>query len=245
MLDTEVLTLNEAVLQRMSRELAAEADAISLGRESFRDYIERVNTRYIFYRHCEVMIEALQAISDGELKRLMIFLPPRAGKSENSSRLFPAYYLSQHPERFVGLCSYGSELAYTLSRNARANYVRGGGVFAGDAKAVKQWETPYGGGMWAAGIGGAISGKGFSCGLIDDPIRNAKDAQSEAILDQQWDWYQSTYYTRREPDAALVHTQTRWSTGDLAGRLLTAEEEGERPLKAESPFPFHQHARSR
>lgn len=213
----------------ISAELRAEAEALDATPTRFRDFIEQVNPRYVFYRHCEVLIEHLQAIADQELGRLMIFMPPRSGKSETVSRLFPAYYVMRHPDQFVGLNSYGSALAYTLSRNARNYYSRFGGELAGDAAAVQQWETPKGGGLWAAGVGGAITGKGFHLGIIDDPIRNAEDAQSEIVLDKQWDWYQSTYYTRREPGAALIHTQTRWNMGDLAGRLLEFESEGDEP----------------
>ena len=93
---------------------------------SFREFIRLVNPRLQFYRHIEILIDVLQRVADGNLPRLMIFMPPRHGKSEVASRLFCAYYVYRHPERFVGLTSYAAGLAYTLSRNARSNYLATG-----------------------------------------------------------------------------------------------------------------------
>ncbi len=153
----------------------------------------------------------------------MVFMPPRHGKSECVSRLFPAYYLLKHPDRYVGVTSYDADLAYMFSRNARDNYQRGGGVLSPAAAAVSLWETGKGGGLWAAGVGGGITGKGFSLGIIDDPIKNAEEAQSSTIREKQKDWYRSAFYTRQEPGAAIVLVQTRWHQDDLAGWLLDQE----------------------
>lgn len=157
----------------------------------------------------------------------MIFAPPRHGKSELLSRLFSAYYLSLFPERWVGINSYAAELAYTLSRNSRDNYISTGSVMRESARAVKHWETLDNGGMWSAGVGGPITGKGFHLGIIDDPTKNAKDALSEAIQRDHQDWYPSTFYTREEPDGAIVLQATRWNLLDLPGWLLAQEAEEE------------------
>ncbi|RME24447.1 MAG: terminase, partial [Candidatus Zixiibacteriota bacterium] len=162
---------------------------------TFREYIQRVNPRFKFYRHIEKLIAVLQRVADGEINRLMVFMPPRHGKSETVSRLFSAYYLYKHPERWVGINSYAAELAYTLSRNARENYVAGGGALKNDAAAVKHWETGKNGGLWAAGVGGPITGKGFHLGIIDDPLKNAEEAASDTIRAKQKDWYRSTFST--------------------------------------------------
>lgn len=157
-------------------------------------------------------------------------MPPRHGKSELVSRLFTAYWLHRHPEQWVGLCSYGAELANTLSRAARDNYLMGGGAIRDDASAVKHWETAAGGGLWAAGVGGPITGKGWHLGVIDDPVKNSQEAASRTLRDAQREWYQSTFYTREEPDpntdqpdGALIVIQTRWAEDDLAGWLLAEE----------------------
>jgi predicted phage terminase large subunit-like protein len=213
---------------------------------SFRQFVDLVKPRYVWYHHTEALAAVLQRVADDELFRVMVFEPPRHGKSEEVSRLFSAYYLYRHPERFVGITSYAAELAYTLSRAARDNYQRAEGVLRDDAAAVKHWETDQGGGLWAAGVGGPITGKGFHLGIIDDPIKNAEEAASEKIRQSHQEWYDSTFYTRAEPGAAIIVIQTRWHEQDLSGWLLSQEhEEPEHwhivsfeAIKEEEPRPF-------
>jgi hypothetical protein len=153
----------------------------------------------------------------------MVFEPPRQGKSEQVSRLFPGYYLFRHPEHHVGLTSYSANLAYNLSRDARSNYESTGRKLAGDASAVEEWRTEQGGRFWSDGVGGAITGKGFHLGIIDDPLKNREEAESEVIREKIWNWYTSTFYTRQEPGAAILLVMTRWHSVDLAGMLLKEE----------------------
>lgn len=195
------------------------------GAGSFADFVSRVNPRYQWYPHVKQLADVLQRVADGEIDRLMVFMPPRHGKSELVSRLFSAYYLLKHPGRWVGINSYAAELAYTFSRNARDNYTRAGGQIKHDAGAVKHWETGQGGGLWAAGVGGPITGKGAHLAIIDDPLKNAEEAASETIRAKHRDWYDSTLYTRMEPGGAVVVIQTRWHEGDLSGYLLDKEQE--------------------
>jgi hypothetical protein len=197
--------------------------------ESYRAFVRYVNPRFQFYPHCELLETICERIAAGELKRVLIMLPPRHSKSEMVSRLFSAYYLKRHPDRFVGINSYSAELAYTLSRASRENYISSGSKVKDDVSAVKHWETPEGGGIWAAGVGGSITGKGFHLGIIDDPIKNAEEASSETIREKHKEWYSSTFYTRQEPDAAIVVIQTRWHEDDLTGWLLNEEIDGEEP----------------
>lgn len=150
-------------------------------------------------------------------------MPPRHGKSETISRLFTAYYLYRHPERWVGVNSYGASLAYTLSRSARDNVRRAGVELS--VEGVEQWETTEGGGLWAAGVGGPITGKGFHLGVIDDPIKNAEESNSLTVRENHKDWYRSTFGTREEPGAAIVIVLTRWNEDDLAGWLLGTEKD--------------------
>lgn len=199
-------------------------------KETFREYVTRVSPRFRWYPHIVRLAEVLQRVADGELRRVMIFMPPRHGKSEAISRLFSAYYLSRYPERWVGVSSYAAELAYTLSRAARENYTRGGGDLSDSASAVKHWETTQGGGFWAAGVGGPITGKGFHLGIIDDPLKNQEEASSKTIREKQKDWYRSTFYTREEAnDGAIVVVQTRWHEDDLSGWLLSEEVGNDEP----------------
>lgn len=188
---------------------------------TFREFIALVAPHIIFYPHVERIVAVLQRVADGELLRVLLELPPRHAKSELASRLFPAYYLYRHPERWVGLTSYSADLAYTLSRNARENYRRAGGELS--VAGVEHWETGQRGGLWAAGIGGPITGKGFHVGIIDDPIKNAEEAASGTIREKHKDYYRSTFYTRQEPNAAIIVIQTRWHEDDLTGWLLSEE----------------------
>lgn len=188
---------------------------------TFREFIHQVAPHVQFYQHVEQLIDVLQRVADNLLYRLMIFMPPRHGKSEIASRLFTAYYLYRHPQRFVGVTSYGANLAYTLSRSARDNYRASGGELA--TEGVEMWETPQGGGLWAAGVGGPITGKGAYLLLVDDPVKNAEEAASMTLREKQKEWWRSTFYTRQEPDAAIVVIQTRWHEDDLSGWLLANE----------------------
>lgn len=198
---------------------------------SFREFVDRTYPRYQWYRHCIVLADALQKVVDGDLKRLMVFMPPRSGKSLLTSKLFPGYCLYRHPDKWAGIASYGAELAYTLSRSCRDVYLLTGGDCRDDAASVKHWETTKGGGLWAAGVGGAATGKGYYWGLIDDPLKNAEESSSELIRRKHQEWYESVFYTRAEPDAAIVVIQTRWNADDLSGWLLKQE--------AESPEHWH------
>lgn len=157
----------------------------------------------------------------------MIFAPPRHGKSELLSRLFSAYYLSLYGDRWVGINSYAAELAYSLSRNSRDNFTSSGHLMRESAQAVKHWETLGGGGLWSAGVGGPITGKGFHLGIIDDAIKNAEQALSETVRQSHQEWYPSTFYTREEPQGAIVLQATRWNELDLPGWLLSQEYEEE------------------
>lgn len=148
--------------------------------------------------------------------------------SETTSRLFTAYYLNRYPDRWVGVNSYAADLAYTLSRASRENYLAAGGPFSRMSMGVGHWETGKGGGLWAAGVGGPIAGKGFNLGIIDDPLKNAEEASSEVIRARHQEWYQSTFYTREEPGGAIILIMTRWHELDLGGWLLS-EEQGESP----------------
>ena len=219
-----------------NRENFADAAAVELGlnlagnqekKLSFREFVSKYFPSYRWYKHCEVLVNVLQRIADGELKRVMVFMPPRHGKSQLVSRMFPAYFLYLYPEKFVGVTAFGSDLVYGFSRLAREFFLNSGGDLKKDSKSVKHWETVHGGGMWAAGVGGPITGKGFHLGIIDDPIKNAEDAFSEKIRSKQKDWYNSTFYTREEDEGAILVTLTRWHEDDLAGYLLDEEKKAD------------------
>ena len=187
-------------------------------------FIKKVMPSYKFYKFHAEVIKQLQRVIDGKCNRLILQVPPRHGKSLLASQLLPAAYLLAHPDRYVGISSYSSELAEGFSRKAREFFKAGGGLLNESSKAVNAWGTEGSGGLWAAGVGGAITGRSGHLLIIDDPVKNREDAESARMMDKLNDWYTSTLYTRLEPQVgAIVVIQTRWSENDMIGQLLDNE----------------------
>jgi predicted phage terminase large subunit-like protein len=177
--------------------------------------------------HHRKIDDALEAVERGDLDRLMITMPPRHGKSEKASKRFPAWCLGRKPTRQIIAASYNSDLAADFGREVR-NIVGSddfGLIFPGvglrqDSKAANRMNTEQGGSYIAAGVGTAVTGRGAHIGLIDDPFKDRQEADSELNRRRVWEWYQSTFYTRLMPNAAIVVINTRWHEDDLSGRLL-------------------------
>ena len=172
-------------------------------------FIKKVFPQYKFYKFHATVIEQLQRVIDGKCDRIILQVPPRHGKSLLASQLLPAAYLLAHPDRFVGISSYSAELAEGFSRKAREYFKDAGGLLNESSKAVNAWGTEGGGGLWAAGVGGAVTGRSGHLLIIDDPVKNREDAESERMMEKLNDWYTSTLYTRLEPHVgAIVVIQT-------------------------------------
>lgn len=191
--------------------------------------------------HLKKLGEYLEALERREIRRLMVFMPPRHGKSEICSIRFPAWWLGRNPNDPIILASYAAQLAFSKSRQCRDLlterlyqnvFGRYGSVdvpveLSDDVRRVEAWQLEgYRGGMVAAGVGGGITGYGAKLLVIDDPVKNREEADSTTIREKHWEWYTSTARTRLEPDAAILLIMTRWHPNDLAGRLLDAEKEG-------------------
>ena len=187
-------------------------------------FIKKVMPQYKMYKFHATVIEQLQRVIDGKCNRLILQVPPRHGKSLLASQLLPAAYLLAHPDRYVGISSYSAELAEGFSRKARDFFKDGGGLLNESSKAVNAWGTEGGGGLWAAGVGGSVTGRSGHLLIIDDPVKNREDAESARMMGKLNDWYTSTLYTRLEPHVgAIVVIQTRWSENDMIGQLLENE----------------------
>lgn len=181
---------------------------------------------------CRRLEKFMRDVENGLSPRLMIFMPPRAGKSQLASDMFPSWILGHHPEWPIIASSYAQSLPLEFSRSIRDRLAdpEYNAVFPDtklrlDAKGVEAWKTTKGGGYVAAGIGTGITGKGFMVGIVDDPIKDDEEAQSEVIRDGAFKWYQSTFRTRAAPGAGILFINTRWHFDDPAGRLLNADEE--------------------
>lgn len=200
---------------------------IRQARKSLLQFTEYTNPLYARAGHHERIAAKLEAVERGEIDRLMIFMPPRHGKSELASKRFPAWALGRNPRRQIIAASYNSDLANDFGRSVR-NIVAEpefGQVFpsvtlAQDSQAANRFNTSSNGSYIAAGVGTAVTGRGADIGLIDDPFKDREEADSERRRDLVWDWYRSTFYTRLMPGAAVILIQTRWHEDDLAGRLL-------------------------
>ena len=200
----------------------------------FKDFILAAFPSFQFHRLSELLIDLLQQVADGKLTRLIVCTPPRHGKSQLVSRLFPAYWVSRHPQLFCAIASYSAELAYAHSREARHYYRITGHALSKDSAAVGNWLTPQRGGCIAAGVRGPFTGKGYNLGIIDDPYKGPEDAKSSLQRERLIDWLKSVWFTRAEPGqsangawlpAAQVVVQTRWDHHDMTAWLLAQETE--------------------
>ncbi len=237
------------------------------GRNSFESWLKKVSPELHWtWKYQRYVYEKLAAITAGSSKRLMIFMPPRHGKSEMVTIRYTAWRLMKDAGLNVIIGSYNQRLADRFSRRIKrivdwsasvplANsgssavtatgsgnaemrdsmllYAGGTGVGKRDAcvpvrrlNRVCEWETPTGGVVRSVGVGAGIAGFGAGLIVIDDPVKNRAEAESEAFRDRVWEWFNDDIYTRMEPDASIILIQTRWHEDDLAGRLLNEMKSG-------------------
>lgn len=218
--------------QLSRQEAAAELLARRRARAGLLEFAKYTNPAYVPAPHHARIAEKLEAVERGEIKRLMICMPPRHGKSELASRRFPAWFLGRNPDQPIIAASYNSELAGDFGREVR-NIVDAPEFkalfevkLAQDSQAANRWHTNKGGAYVAAGVGTAITGRGAKILLIDDPFKDREEADSEIRRQRVKDWYTSTAYTRLMPGGAIIVIQTRWHDDDLAGWLLSEAERG-------------------
>jgi predicted phage terminase large subunit-like protein len=178
--------------------------------------------------HHRRICNLLERVERGEVKRAIVCMPPRSGKSELVSRRFPAWYLGRNPESEIISTAYGTELAVDEYGRKVRNIVRDplfGNVFpdvtlADDSQAAGRWNTNHGGGYLATGVGAGITGRGAGLLIIDDPFKGRAEADSERERQLVWSWYDSEARTRLAPGGAIVIVATRWHEEDLIGMVL-------------------------
>ena len=212
--------LNELSDARVRKE--ANKDFLAFVREAWPAFIEG--------NHHRVMADAFNRIAKGELKRLIINMPPRHTKSEFASHLFPAWYLGKFPDRKVIQTAHTAELAVGFGRKVRnlvgsLEYAK---MFPGvslsvDSKAAGRWNTNKGGDYFAIGVGGAVTGKGADILIVDDPHSEQEAALNDPdVYDKTYEWYTSGPRQRLQPGGAICLVMTRWSKKDLTGQILKA-----------------------
>jgi len=222
----EVLKLIESIE-------AAERKATA--RSSFMGFVKHAWPAFIEGRHHPIMAKAFERVAAGELKRLIINMPPRHTKSEFASYLLPAWFLGQYPDKKIIQTAHTAELAVGFGRKVR-NLVASEDYKAvfpqlalqADSKAAGRWSTNRSGEYFAIGVGGAVTGKGADLLIIDDP-HSEQEGQSidPAVFDKTYDWYTSGPRQRLQPGGAIVIVMTRWHKRDLTGKIIKASTQRE------------------
>ena len=201
-----------------------------LCQDKFIKFVEKVWPTFISGRHHKIMAAAFEQVAKGELKRLIINMPPRHTKSEFASYLLPAWFLGKYPDKKVIQTSHTAELAVGFGRKVR-NLVDSdvyGNIFPHlslqvDSKAAGRWNTSKGGDYFAIGVGGAVTGKGADLLIIDDPHSEqeaALAATNPEVYDKVYEWYTSGPRQRLQPGGAIVVVMTRWAQRDLTGQVI-------------------------
>lgn len=249
----------EAERQRLAAEKKAEFDAQAEARKELAEreiarrrllpFIKRMMPDYepgwVHADICARLEKFAQDVIDRKSPRLMLFLPPRAGKSAIGSQMFPAWFLGKYPKLTAIISSYSGDLAEGFSRSVRNMFenekflqVFPKARLSKDSKSASKWATTAGGSMNAVGVSGSLSGKGGHILVVDDPIKDRAEAESELVRQNLKDWYSSTFLTRKAPGAGILVIQTRWHSDDLAGWLMSLQAEREKE-EAEGGSPYY------
>lgn len=180
--------------------------------------------------HLKVLSRTIVRAVSGVSPRVIINMPPRHGKSELVSKFTPCWFLDNWPHREIINVGYATGFSEGWGRKVRNLTTQFQGqlryTLAGDSKAAGRWHTTAGGGMVATGIDGQITGRGANLFIIDDPHKDAAEANSLTQRDKVWQWWTETARSRVMPNGAVILVMTRWHTDDLAGRLLKAAANG-------------------
>ena len=204
-----------------------EMDKVERSKESFLYFVTQMWPIFISGAHHKVMADAFERVARGELKRLIVNMPPRHTKSEFASFLLPAWFLGKYPEKKIIQTAHTAELATGFGRKVRnlvssEQYQK---VFqtklSSDSKAAGRWNTHVGGDYFAIGVGGAVTGKGADLLIIDDPHSEQEAKQGNpAVFDNVYEWFTSGPRQRLQPGGAIIIVMTRWSKRDLTGQIL-------------------------
>lgn len=185
-----------------------------------------LSTRYKAAMHQRVLAEALDSVVDGKCLRLIISMPPQHGKSELTSRKLPAYFMGRFPWKHLMLGTYSDDFAAQFGADVREimESERFNAVFPEcklrvASKAKDYMITTAGGKLSFLGRGGAGTGKTADIFIIDDPVKDAKEADSSTVREDCWQWLTKVVYTRAHVLSAIVIVMTRWNEDDLVGRL--------------------------
>jgi len=210
--------------------LLAEKKIQNKAKNDFLSFVKCVWPDFVEGSHHRHIADKFNKLASGEINRLIINMPPRHTKSEFASYLLPAWMVGRDPKLKIIQATHTAELAIRFGRKAknlidREDYSK---IFQTrlqeDSKAAGRWETEQGGEYFAAGVGGAITGRGADLLIIDDP-HSEQDALSPTALESAYEWYTSGPRQRLQPGGKIVLVMTRWSTKDLTGMLVKNQKE--------------------
>ena len=201
---------------------------LKMAQTNMIEFAKRVYPGFKVGPHHKKLAKIFQDVVDGRKKRVIINIAPRMGKSEFSSYLFPAYFLGNFPNKKIIMGTHTASLSEDFGRRVR-NLIDGEEyreifqhtLVADDQKAAGKWSTSAGGQYYAAGVGGALAGRGADLFVIDDPhSEQDMKANSRLAFDNAWSWFQQGPLQRLMPGGAIIIIMTRWSLLDLTGRLI-------------------------
>jgi hypothetical protein len=207
------------------------ADSTDAARRHLLPFVQQTHPDYIagwVHREICARLEAFsQAVARQEAPRLLLSLPPRHGKSVIASERYPVWHLGHYPDHEIVVAGYALKPARDRVREARKVVTSEASrrVFpelsmSSDIRSKTDWRTTAGGGCYATGCTGSLTGSGATVLVIDDPHKDWAESYSALKRDAVWDWYCSTAYTRLAPGGGVLGIWTRWHEDDLAGRLL-------------------------
>ncbi len=216
----EVLALEEQQKKLIIRGVA---------QKDFMVFVKYVYENFIEGTHHKKISTLFEKLSVTPGSRIIVNMPPRHTKSEFASYLLPAWLIGKNPKLKIIQTTHTAELAVRFGRKVR-NLMElqiYKDIFPDvelriDSKAAGRWETAQGGEYYAAGVGGAITGRGADLLIIDDP-HSEQDALSETAMENAYEWYTSGPRQRLQPGGSIVVVMTRWSLKDLTGKLLKAQ----------------------
>ena len=220
--------IKEALALRERLELLKKQE---ICKTNFLEFIDHMWDGFICGRHHKIFAEKLEGIANGTIKRLIVNMPPRHTKSEFASTYFPAWIMGRDPSRKIMQTTHTGELAVRFGRKVRNmmdsdiyKQIFPEVSLSSDSKSAGRWETNKSGEYFAAGVGGAITGRGADLLIIDDP-HSEQDAMSPTAMESCWEWYTSGPRQRLQPGGSIVLVMTRWSGIDLTAKLLEAQKE--------------------
>ena len=201
-----------------------------LAQKDFLSFVKQIWPEFIEGEHHKVIADKFNKLASGEIKRLIVNMPPRHTKSEFASTLLPAWMIGNTPKLKIIQTTHTGELAVRFGRKAKTliDSPEYQDIFKTrlreDSQAAGRWETAQGGEYFAAGVGGAITGRGADLLIIDDP-HSEQDAMNMSALERAYEWYTSGPRQRLQPGGKIVCVMTRWNTKDLTGVLLKNQSE--------------------